>query len=416
MLSRARLRVLAFCAVMLVATAARPALARIKLTTLPERQRVEIQLDNANATLIEEERIVTLLKGTNQIDFSWSNTAIDKDTILFRVVDMPTRNKKADDPASLVRPDGKVETIRVINVAYPPNENALVWEVYSEEPAAARVRISYLIANLQRSFDYRAVSEQDEKKLVLRKYIRLDNFSGEEFGASGIWAGFGNYFQRQVGMNEAKQMLIWKFADVPIKKTYTFDWWKGRTVPDEPDQRYVEMRYVLTNDEKHNMGKFPLQYGKARIFQKDGRGGEAFIGEDWGQFTPIDDEMKLYLGLARDIVVKRKVMKNQRQNVQGNLFHSEIVLEYSMENFKPDDVTLDISEDMLQLREQLCGHKDHDPEWEVTAEGTTLGKEQVERKDARTLLLHVPLKGAPKGQGEVKGVTASVHLWLRNEW
>jgi len=51
--------------------------------------------------------------------------------------------------------------------------------------------------------------------------------------------------------------------------------------------------------------------GKVGIFQKDGRGGEAFIGEDWGAFTPIDDEMKLYLGLARDVVVRRKVLSNR---------------------------------------------------------------------------------------------------------
>ena len=39
------------------------ALARIKLITLPVRERVEIQLDNPNATLVEEERIVPLVKG-----------------------------------------------------------------------------------------------------------------------------------------------------------------------------------------------------------------------------------------------------------------------------------------------------------------------------------------------------------------
>ena len=33
---------------------------RIKLITLPVRERVEIQLDNPNATLVEEERIVPL--------------------------------------------------------------------------------------------------------------------------------------------------------------------------------------------------------------------------------------------------------------------------------------------------------------------------------------------------------------------
>ena len=417
MKGRAGLRVTVLaCAAVLSLLAARPALGRIKLTTLPVRERVEVQLDNPRATLVEEERIVTLLRGTNHIDFSWSNTAIDKGTIQFRVVEMPARPKGEGDPASMVRPDGKVEMIRVINVAYPPGENALVWEVYAEEPFATRVRISYIIANLRRSFNYRAVAEHDESTLALRKYIRLDNFSGEEFGTSGIWAGFGNYFHREVGMNEAKQMLSWKFTDVPIKKTYTFNWWTGQRVPEEPDQRYVGMRYVLSNDEKHNLGLFPLQYGKVRIFQKDGRGGEAFIGEDWGKFTPIDDEMKLYLGLARDVVVKRTIEENVRHKVEGNLFHQEVVLKYTIENFKNDAVVLDIVEDMNQLRNAFCGHKDRDAQWEVVQKGTSLPQKQIERKDARKMELHIPLKAAPKGDAEVKPVVATVHLFLRNEW
>src|ERR1700742_382524 len=67
-------------------TALRAALARVQLITLPVRERVEIQLDNANATLVEEERIVPLVKGDNQVDFSWANTQIDPNTIVFRVV------------------------------------------------------------------------------------------------------------------------------------------------------------------------------------------------------------------------------------------------------------------------------------------------------------------------------------------
>ncbi len=408
--------VLAILAAVVLLTAARTAMARIKLVTLPVRQRVEIQLENPNATLVEEERVVALLQGTNSIDFSWSNTAIDKGTIQFRVVDMPLREKRADDPASLVRPDGKVETIRVINVAYPPDENALVWEVFSEEPVAAKVRISYLIANLRRSFDYRAVAEQDESTLTLRDYMRLDNFSGEEFGDSGIWAGFASYFHREIGLNEAKQLLMSKFAQVPIKKTYTFDWQAGPHVPNEPEQRYVEMRYVLTNDKAHKLGEFPLQYGKVRIFQKDGHGGEAFTGEDWGKFTPIDDEMKLYLGLARDVQVKRQIAVNRRGPVNGNLFHQEVVIRYEVQNFKPDALTLDIQEDMNRLRDELCGGKDHDAEWEIVQEGTTLPQAQIERKDSRTAIFHMPLVAAPKGEAKVAPVTATVHLFLRNEW
>jgi len=394
-----------------------PAFGRVKLTTLPERQRVEIQLDNGAATLVEEERIVTLLEGTNFIDFSWSNTAIDKSTIQFRVVEMPLRDKKGGDSPTMVRPDGKVEMIRVINVAFPPGENALTWEVYGEKPFAARVRISYLIANLTRSFNYRAAAENDESRLTLWNYIRLDNLSGEEFGTSGIWAGFGNYFQKMVGLNEAKQMLAWKFEGVPIKKTFTFDWWRGQPVPNEPYQRYVAMRYVLTNDKEHGMGLFPLQPGKVRIFQKDGHGGEAFIGEDWGKFTAIDDEMKLYLGLARDIEVTRKLAKNVRQITNLTVYDQDVVLEYTIKNFKKTAVTLDVAEDIQRLRDELCGQKQHDPEWQIAADGTNLAATAIERKDTRTMELHVDLPAAAaSGDAAVSAKTVTVHLRLKNEW
>ena len=83
-----RLYRLLFCAVLLAGTCVtlESASARVKLITLPVRQRVEIQLDHPQATLVEEERIVPLVKGVNQVDFSWANTQIDPNTIVFRVI------------------------------------------------------------------------------------------------------------------------------------------------------------------------------------------------------------------------------------------------------------------------------------------------------------------------------------------
>src|SRR5438046_10669075 len=108
------------------AALAMPAYARIKLITLPVRERVEIQLDHESATLVEEERIVPLVKGENQVDFSWANTQIDPNTIVFRVV----------APAG----DNKNLQAKVLSVSYPPNEAALVWAVGSSDSASARVR------------------------------------------------------------------------------------------------------------------------------------------------------------------------------------------------------------------------------------------------------------------------------------
>ena len=384
-------------AALAVAVLAQSAEARIKLATLPVRSRVEIQLDNASATLVEEERVVALLEGTNQIDFSWSNTEIDKYTILFRPLEVG-------------------DTVRVIHVAYPPGENALVWQVFADKAGPVRVRISYLIGNLNRTFSYRATAEFDESSLTLRNYMRVWNFSGEEFGPSGVWAGIGQYFRKEMGLQESKEMLLEKFLKVPIKKQFIFNWRTGQPVPDEPFQKYVTMHYVLKNDEANQLGKFPLPYGKVRIFQKDGRGGEAFTGEDWGKFTPIDDEMKLYLGLARDVKVERTVKRNKNHSVHGNRYHQEVIVQYKMQNFKKDAAVLDIEEDMNALRDEFCGGKKaRDAQWELAGETTDKGK--VERKSAQKVEIHVPLPAAPKeADKKPDEVVFLLHLFFRNEW
>ena len=263
-----------------LAASAPVALGRIKLAALPERERVEIQLDNGRYTLVEEERIVPLLKSgktNNMIDFSWSNTAIDKNSILFRPV--AVREDGKFRPVKLIKhADGtKVPEINVINVAYPPNENALVWEVYAADACACKVRVSYLISNLTRTFEYRALADKPEESLTLRKYMVLHNYSGEDFLGAGVWAGFGPKFQKEINQLDDLKLLMAKFTKVPIDKTFTFDWYThGALNPAKPLASKILMHYRLTNDEKHKMGEFPLQPGKVRIFIEDGRGGEAF--------------------------------------------------------------------------------------------------------------------------------------------
>ena len=146
------------------------------------------------------------------------------------------------------------------------------------------------------------------------------------------------------------------------------------------------------------LGSWPLPFGKARIFQLDAADppNETFIGEDWGQFTPIDDEMKLYLGLARDVKVERTVKKNDKQDIHGNLFNREVIVQYKMQNFKKDALTLDIEEDMNALRDEFCGGgKDHEAQWQLLDQ--TTDKTKVERKSAQKVEIHVPLAGRPEG-------------------
>jgi hypothetical protein len=399
---------LLMCAVAVAASCATPtlAVARIKLITLPVRQRVEIQLDNPHATLVEEERIVPLVKGVNQVDFSWANTQIDPNTIIFRVID------RDDDDANGSR---KPLDVKVLSVSYPPNEAALVWQVASNDSGSARVRISYLLGNLSKSFNYRAVASNDERTLTLRQYMRLQNFANEEFGATGLWAGFGPRFLKPIGINETKEMLMEKYEEVPVRKVYTSDPATFGYLDRPKNKLRIPMHYELQNDDEHGLGKAPLQFGKVRIFQQDGKGSTAFLGEDWGKFTPIDDKMRLYVGTAQDIVVVRTIEMNERHRVAGNLFDIEVIIKYEMENFKDSAVTLDIAESLQHVRNEVWKNTGRDVEWKLGDQTTFEGKPDPEYStfDKKVFHAELPARGADT---KATKIVHKLHFFIKNEW
>jgi hypothetical protein len=371
-------------ACLLAALLACPAPAGVKLITLPPRERVEIQLDNPAATLVEEERIVPLAQGLNDVVFAWANTNIDKSSIQFRCLTDP-------------------ENIRVLSVSYPPGENALTWQVYSPRAGSARVRISYIIGRLDKTFIYRAVAANDEKTLTLQQYIQLHNNANEEFGSAGMYAGFGQRLQRPLGINETKRLLSAKFDRVPIRKTYTADLASYGYLDEGKKQLRSPMHYVLKNDADNGLGAFPLMPGKARIFQDDGRGTTAFLGEDWARFTPRDDEMTLYLGVAKDIVVKRTIERREQKRIIGQLYDYDVIVKYEIENFKDSGATLDIAESMPDLRREILG------------EEGTLKQPDAEKSTADRPLFHVALP--PRGEDQkAKKAIHTLHVIIKNEW
>ncbi|MCH8259461.1 MAG: hypothetical protein IIC46_04570 [Planctomycetes bacterium] len=387
-------KMLPFVAVV-IALQGSPAQAGVKLITLPARERVEIQLDNFNTTLVEEERIVPLAEGVNDVVFAWANTNIDKDSIQFRCLTDP-------------------ENIRVLSVSYPPGENALIWQVSSPRAGSARVRISYIIGGLDKTFMYRAIASNDEKTLTLWQYIQLHNNSNEAFGFAGMWAGFGDRLERPIGINETKRLLSAKFTDVLVKKTYTADLASHGYLDAGKKQLRIPMHYVLINDEEHGLGRFPLMPGKARIFQDDGHGTVAFLGEDWASFTPRDDEVSLYLGVAKDIVVKRTIDRRTKKRVLGQLYDYDIIVKYEIENFKDQSVVLDLAESMPALRAEILGNTGRHVEWTFGTQGT-LKQVDRDKSTADRPVFHVTLEPRGDDQKAVKQVH-TLHVIIKNEW
>ncbi|NOX58910.1 MAG: hypothetical protein GXP29_08645, partial [Planctomycetes bacterium] len=125
---------------------------------------------------------------------------------------------------------------------------------------SARVRISYIIGRLNKSFAYRAIASPDEKMLTLWQYVQLHNEANEAFGVVGMWAGFGERFERPIGINETKQLLFAKFQDVPIRKVYTANLSDYGYIDQGKRQLRIPMHYVLKNDRANGLGSFPLMF------------------------------------------------------------------------------------------------------------------------------------------------------------
>jgi len=341
--------------------------ARTKLVALPERSGTVIRLDNPQATLIEEERVLTLQQGLNKVDFSWKGVSIDADSIRLEILDHPDK-------------------VILLNVSYPPAEEALVWEISCDKDYAETVRISYLLSNIDRLITYKAVADKAETAVDLKSYLILRNFSGEDFDRADILLDYGQAFDAGISHEETKQLLFLNAPKVPITKIWTFDSAKLPWDSEKLENKNVgiPVTYRIVNNAESSLGKFALWNGKARLFQDDGRGSTIFLGEDMAKQVPVGEKAELYIGDSRDIVVTQRKMKEDRINIRRNddkqavLFDTDEIITAKIENFKDSPA-------VLTMLEYIPG------QWEMKKCNM-----DYERKDASTLKFEITLAAHDK--------------------
>ncbi|MHC4206953.1 MAG: hypothetical protein ACYSTT_20040 [Planctomycetota bacterium] len=353
---------------------------RIKLVALPERAATVIRLDNPRATLIEEERVLTLQKGLNKVDFSWKSVAIDADSIRLRALDHPDK-------------------VTLLSVSYPPNEAALVWDISSDSDYAETVRISYLLSNIDRLITYKAVADKVETFVDLKSYLVLRNFSGEDFDEARVLLDYGEAFEQGIAHEETKQMLFLKAPKVPITKVWKFDAAKLPWDPEKLENQNVgiPVSYRIVNEVKSNLGKFALWGGKARLFQDDGHESTIFLGEDVTGLVPVGEKMELYIGDSRDIVVTQRKMQDTRvvthKNNRGDvvLYDTNEQITAKIENFKDSPA-------MLTMIQHIPG------QWDM--ESCNM---KFEKKDANTLEFEIQLPARSEAGPAVKELKMTYH-------
>lgn len=353
-------------ALVILALSATPGAARTKMVMLPDRDEVKIHLDNPNAIMVEEVRTVPLQKGKNHVDFSWKGVTVDKGSLQLAILSHPDK-------------------ARLIAFSYPPSENAVVAEIYADEPLEEKIRVAYLLSGVAMETSYHAVADRDEKALEFKSYVKISNNSGEDFSEALVTVGYGTEYKKSLQHEEAKKMLAASNDSLPVRKKFL---WDANVQPHDPENQAetvgIPVYYQIENKKDAGLGEHPLLDGKMRVFQKDSAGTTAFLGEDWGKFTAVGDSMEVYVGDSRDIVVKRKVMDSRDTNVRKNfsqervLFDREEKIKYELENFK--DKPLEIS-----LRDYHQGY------WEIPKTS-----HPYEKKDATTFEFHLRLE--PKGK------------------
>lgn len=349
-----------------------PLAAEVKLTTLPDRERVVVRFEDNGRVLVEEARTLTLDQGTTTVNFTWLGVNIDRGSIqLLGVNGVP---------------------FTVLRTTYPPGQgNSLSWEVSSANAGPAQVRISYLLDGLSREVALRAVITEGKSELALRVYQRLINQSGENYDQASLQAAFGELRDSPLASGETRQQLTAKFLAVPFTKRYTYDPAMGER---------VTVAYVLKNTAAGKLGTGILPAGKVRMFLQTGTS-EAFLGEDWAQPTPLGEDLELKIGDSKDLTVRRVVLKTTQDIVQRDhqnrpaLYHQLQEIRFEVENFTNDAKTIDLTEHLqgewdVQVPKQVLEKRIAPEQYEpVVGEANPVG--ELVRKDANTLQIKLPV-------------------------
>ena len=107
-----------------------------------------------------------------------------------------------------------------------------------------------------------------------------------------------------VADNQIKQVELLKVDRVPVTKRYVFepDGLHAHRRYGDPDSFNVNVYVEFRNDEPSHLG-MPLPKGKVRAYKRDpADGNPEFVGEDEISHTAKDEDVRLYVGDAFDVL------------------------------------------------------------------------------------------------------------------
>src|SRR6185436_2413891 len=260
----------------------------------------------------------------------------------------------------------------------------LVWDLENREGGPQTVEASYLTAGMNWRSDYVLLVNADDTKGDLQGWVTLTNGSGASFedarlqlvvgdvnrvsedrnyALAGAMArkeaatesefkeqGFFEYhlytLQRPttINNNETKQVSLLEAAGFEVKKEFVLNgqryYYSGYNNPGAAIKEKVGVFIQFRNSQLNKLG-MPLPAGTIRLYKKDDKGGQQFIGENKIDHTPKDEDVRVKVGDAFDIVAERK-QTDYKVIVSGHLF--EYGYEIKIRNHKEGPITVVVNE------------------------------------------------------------------------
>jgi hypothetical protein len=259
----------------------------------------------------------------------------------------------------------------------------LVWDLENRESGSQSVEASYLTAGMNWRADYVLLVNADDTKGDLQGWVTLTNASGATFedarlqlvagdvnrvsdertyALGGAMArkemssdsqfqeqGFFEYhmytLQRPTSIrdNETKQVSLLEAAGFEVKKEFVLNgqhyYYAGYNSPGQPIKEKVGVYIQFRNSQPNKLG-MPLPAGTIRLYKKDDKGNQQFIGEDKIDHTPKDEDVRVKVGDAFDIVAERK--QTDYKVIARNVY--EYAYEIKIRNHKDGPVTVVVNE------------------------------------------------------------------------
>ncbi|MBI5473480.1 MAG: hypothetical protein HY961_14145 [Ignavibacteriae bacterium] len=412
----------------------------LHFTSLTDASAVKVLEQNYQFDLVNQGKLMEKYLG-KQIEFVRLDEATKKEyTVVGKLLatGFPTNyGTVAYSGGMIAEINGKIEvnpTGRVVLPALPEGlilKPQLVWMISNSKEGNHKTELSYLAGQLSWLCNYVAVLDESDVKLDLTGWVTLSNNSGTTFMNAGLKlvAGDVNIVQDQFrndmrmakGMmevaaaaepqfkqselfeyklyslqrktdlanNETKQIELTSGRNVKSKKVFIYDgladqwrYWRNnfsyRNQGSFGQQSNNKIGVFVTfrNDEKSGLG-IALPKGKVRVYKRDNDGKEQFIGEDEIDHTPKDEEIKLYLGNAFDLVGER-VQKDFKSFSSGHVVEETIEIKVRNHKNEPAEV-------------QVYEHPWRWSHWEIV-------KSSVEMEKVDQSTIRFPVKIAKDGE------------------